>query len=210
MRAAAVSVVLVVALTLLAPGAGATIVDESSYPGSDFSDSTAAPTPLGVQFGCNPFPACVPGSGFTDQVNGGLIIWSTPPLNDSTDAFWFATGAIDSIWLNLNFSSTGPSGTIDLYDSALSLLYSYAFTGQLTGFDLLSAWTGGAYVSGDWVADFPGGGYAIAVNVTDWAALSNATISYTFDITAAPEPGTYLLVGLGLAALALVRRRRRA
>ena len=199
---------LLAVFTLLAGAAGATVVNESSYPGSDFANSSAAPTPLGVIFGCSPFPGCVPPSGFTDQVNGGLISLTSPfPLLDSVDAFSFATGAIDSIVLNLNVTNDTTTGDVELYDSLGTPISSYVFTGNVTNLDLLDAW--GLGTSGDFVTDLAGGGYIIEVEVTNWNTTGNATLSYTFDITAAPEPGTYLLVGLGLAAFALVRRRRR-
>ncbi len=194
-------------LLILVGSAGATIVNETSFPGTDFSNTVGAPTDLGVTLGCSPFPACVPSPpGYTDQVNGALFDLTSPVvLSDPTDVFSFTTGAIDGVILTLTGSANTATGTVDLYNPVGTLFASYSFSGQLTNFDLLSAW--GLGTSGDLVADVPGGSYAIGVNVTNWNT-TNGTLAYTFNITAAPEPGTYLLVGLGLAALALVRRRR--
>jgi len=188
--------ILVTALALVA-GANAAILNEVTY--GDFGNSYPG-TALGVYIGCSPFPP-----GCTDQINGQV---SDP--GDTSDFFSFWAGAIDGVTLSLTFTAQPSSGTVALYNNlSLTPLGSYSFNGNVTaGFDLLNAW--GLGTSGDGVVDLPGGIYIIEVTGTSWGVPGSTNASYAVDITAAPEPGTYLLVGLGLAGFALVRRRRKA
>ncbi len=183
---------------LLAVGASAAIINEISY--GDFSDNALTPTPLAGFIGCDPFPP-----GCTDQINGEI----DDVIPDNSDAFMFWAGAIEGITMSLTFNAQPSSGEVILYDPISMIAYGlYSFSGNVpAGFDLLAAW--GLGTSGDGMMDLPGGIYAIGVGGTNWAVPGATSASYSISITAAPEPSTYLLVGLGLAGLALVRRRRR-
>ena len=192
--------VILILLVVLAFGfaANAAIINEVSY--VDFSNNAAAPTGLGVYIGCSPFPP-----GCTDQINGSID--NIAP--DTTDAFMFWSGAIEGVTMSFTYNAEPSSGQVVLYDPFTMIAYGtpYQLSGTVAGVDLLAAW--GLGTSGDGVTDLPGGVYAIDVTGLSWRFPGLTTGNYQINITAAPEPGTYLLVGLGLAAFALVRRRRR-
>ncbi len=191
-------VVIMVAVLGLAALANGAIINEAAYPGGDFANTSATPTPLGDYIGC-------PGL-CTETINGAISSAGSVFPDDPEDAFWFYTGGIAGLTVALTSSAQPFSGVIDLYSPIGNEIGSYAFNGNLAaGFDLLSAWGLG---TSDSTVDLPPGLYVIEVDGV--FPGPDTLVSYSFDITAAPEPGTYLLVGLGLAGLAVMRRRRAA
>lgn len=129
-----------------------------------------------------------------------------------------AQGSINN-WLISPTFSTELGGTISFWakaDIVESLVDQIAFGLSSTGSSAPGSFTlgSGVTLSGDWTQytfsfDAQGAGSVarFAINYFGSADLANYIGIDTVTVTAVPEPSTWALMGLGLAGLAVVRRR---
>ena len=124
----------------------------------------------------------------------GPMAGTNSPTQSMTFAF---TSPVDAVGGFLNWAPGQGTAMMAVYDSSSNLLESYTLTFTTTG----AADTGAFY------------GFTSSTANISYFTLSGAYVGLT-DLTVGgsevPEPASYALVGISLAGLALLRRKRRA
>ncbi len=141
------------------------------------------------------------GGAFT--TSGGNVYGLGGPTSFQVDLAGSTTGLWD-VYLRV-----GTQGSIALEEATLNgvsatrvLTYDSTITGGFGGAEQESLWKWTLAGTGDWVFNFG----ASAAHMS----LDQVAVYAVQQTTAVPEPQTWALMGAGLGAMALVRRRRQA
>ena len=153
-------------------------------------------------------------ANFENAAFGGNISnWLLSPLlalnNGDTISFYTRSDGIFADRLEVRLSTSGASTDVGGTDASVgdftSLLLTINPSLDPNGYP--TAWTGfSAMVSG--LGGSATGRYALRYFVQDTSSNANYIGIDTLAVNAVPEPGVTLILGLGLAALGLVRRAR--
>ena len=159
-------------------------------------------------------------TGMSLNVAGTVSGTVTLTNNSSTSQSASATSTSEFYWgplagftfLNPAFTAAYTTGTVTIGCCGASQSYS-----GLAGNNSASQTNSGVYAPYTGAGNFNiavstltglgvkgGGGNIVASQTT--RAIATATVTYTYNTV--PEPGTYMLMGLGVTVLGLVRRRR--
>jgi PEP-CTERM motif len=139
----------------------------------------------------------VGGLGSPSLVSGNLLRGFSGWLDEDGDPSFRITFASEATNFSATFAgvTTGPDVRLFVYNGT-TLLGTVAGAGAATTVQFTLSYSAGPFTS---VVVTPG-------SFDDWVGVDN--ISYT--LSPVPEAGTWAMMGLGLSALALVRRRRAA
>lgn len=179
--------------------------------------------------------ATLPGSGWLLQ-NASAPTGTTPGWYQGDQTIFTSQAGAPEAYIAANFNNAAAGGALanwlisPVFSTELRGTVSFwAHADQLDGFADHLAWgfsSGGSSfadfvigdtktIGGDWTkfsVDFTGHGAGatgrFAIVYTGDADTSNYVGVDTFNVTAVPEPETWALFGLGLAALGAVSRRR--
>jgi hypothetical protein len=147
---------------------------------------------------CPAAPSCSWTGGGGGMNAGDFLIWANNS-GPGTGPLGYRIGAAEGVGAWLQSDVPGQfSGSVDVYDTNLFLITSIAFTSDANGDPVFFG-----------VRDFTGAGIgAIKFNTGDQDfAIDTLFLRYT--PAGAPEPASIVLLGGGLAALGLGRRRAR-
>jgi PEP-CTERM motif len=117
-----------------------------------------------------------------------------------TDAFMEVNG-------NPNTGS-GVYESINLFNSTFATDMQIVYDPALLGYELLTTLAPTGSVTGQTIANYPGIGYSLSNGDTlDLTSMNSLNFSVTDVPTPTPEPGSWMLLAMGIGALVLMRRR---
>ena len=179
---------------VLAPAAGAAVIHDEALDG-DLSNDRLAPTALSIGVGTNSVIA-------TSQIGDREFYTITLAAGTSLSALNLVSYSGSDIAFIAIQSGSSFTENPDSPNVANILGYSHfgPGLGGATG-DILDNIGAGAGAIG-FSPPLPSGSY------TFWSQQTGAAVTYQFDLVVVPEPGSALLLALGLGGIAACGRRR--
>ena len=105
-------------------------------------------------------------------------------------------------------TGAGVYESINLFNGTFATDMQIIYDPALLGYELMTTLAPTGSVTGQTIANYPGTGYSLSNGDTlDFTNLSSLNFSVTNVSAVTPEPGTWMLLALGIAAVAVVRRR---
>jgi hypothetical protein len=142
----------------------------------------------------------------------GTVTTDTAQCDAATAGFTVTSATV--IDPGVEFATSAGSRLVDFNDTSVTVRYTaysgspspdlFIFTnlpGPVTGLTLLTSNPLSVTTA------FTGSSIALLIGAPECCADSTAEVTYQVDFSAVPEPASYFVTGLGLAALAFARRR---